>query len=350
MNGVATAMQSAREAGLRHVSDTLPGLTRRRCGKGWCYYDAAGQRVRDEETLQRIRALALPPAWREVWICPLAHGHLQACGRDARGRKQYRYHPQWKDIRDQTKYERMLQFGQTLPALRSTVAADLARSGLPREKVLATVVALLDKTRIRVGNREYARHNKSYGLTTLHDRHIQIDGARIAFEFKGKSGVMHRLAINDRRLARIVKQCQDLPGHELFQYLDDNGQRHSIESADVNQYLQDISGQAFTAKDFRTWHGTLIAARALQRQPGFSSASEARRNVVQAMDEVAAQLGNTRAICRKCYVHPEVIDAYLEGQLVQRLGLDPAADPAVGPADEAALLQFLQSLHSAEAS
>ena len=350
INGSPTAASSAREAGLRYVSDALPGIRRHRCGKGWCYYAADGQRVQDETTLQRIRKLALPPAWRDVWICPLAHGHLQASGRDARGRKQYRYHEQWKEVRDQSKYERMLQFGRALPALRSAVAADLARPGLPREKVLATVVDLLDKTRIRIGNREYVRDNKSYGLTTLRDRHIRIDGARIAFEFKGKSGVMQRIAIHDRRLARIVKKCQDLPGYELFQYIDDAGQRRSIESADVNQYLQDISGQAFTAKDFRTWHGTLIAAHALRQLPGFSSMTEARHNVVQAMDEVAAQLGNTRAICRKCYVHPQVIDAYLEGHLLQRLGVGENQDTLPAQPDEAALLQFLQALPRAGAA
>lgn len=349
MNGPpADAIDSARDAGLRYVSDALPGFTRRRRGQNFSYYDTESNRIRDQQTLERIHKLALPPAWTDIWICPLAHGHLQASGRDARGRKQYRYHDKWREVRDQGKYERMLQFGKALPRLRQIVAEDLKKPGLPRDKVVATVVDLLDKTRIRIGNREYAKNNNSYGLTTLRNRHIHVDGARIQFEFKGKSGVMHRIQLHDRRLARIIKKCQDLPGHELFQFMDDEGQRRSIGSADVNHYLFANTGETFTAKDFRTWHGTLIAARALMRLSRFSSESEAKRNILQAIDEVAEHLGNTRTICRKCYIHPDVLSAYQEGQLIERLGAGEAT--LEGELDESAILHFLEAANPAELS
>jgi DNA topoisomerase-1 len=313
------AAQSARLAGLRYVTERLPGVRRRRAGRGFVYVDTKGRRVRDPDTLRRIRALAIPPAWTDVWICPVPTGHVQAVGRDARRRKQYRYHARWRATRDETKYTRMIAFARSLPRIRARVDEDLARPGLPREKVLATVVRLLEATLIRVGNEEYARANRSFGLTTLRDRHVDVDGAQVRFSFRGKGGKEHTIDVRDRRMARIVRRLQDLPGQELFQYVDDSGERRSIDSADVNAYLQAIAGADFTAKDFRTWAGTVLAALALAEVRGFATQREAKRNIVRAVERVAARLGNTPTICRRCYVHPEVLQAYLDGETIRAL-------------------------------
>ena len=295
----------------------MPGLHRRRTRSGFRYVDAEGAPVRDPETLTRVQKLAIPPAWQDVWICPLPAGHLQATGRDAKGRKQYRYHARWREVRDETKYEHTIAFASALPAIRERVAHDLALPGLPREKVLAAVVRLLETTLIRVGNKEYARDNNSFGLTTMRDRHVQIAGSNLKFEFRGKSGKQHKVSLNDRRLARIVRRCQDVTGYKLFQYVDEAGERRGVESADVNAYLKEISGDDFTAKDFRTWFGTVLAAMALQDFATFASPAEAKRNLSGAVEAVAGYLGNTPAICRKCYVHPDIIDDYLDGNLVE---------------------------------
>ena len=305
---VIDPMESAKAAGLRYVYDTRPGIRRRRYGKGFRYIGVDGAIVRDAEVLRRIRSLAIPPAWTDVWICNAANGHLQATGRDAKGRKQSRYHPKWREVRDEAKYERMMLFGQALPKIRNTVERDLALPGLPREKVLATVVRLLETTYIRVGNEEYARTNHSYGLTTMRNRHVTVSGARVSFSFEGKSGVKHSIDVNDRKLARIVKRCYDIPGYELFQYLDAEGNPHSIDAADVNEYLRKVSDQLFTVKDFRTWAGTVLASVVLKEFSASASQSEAKKNVVQAIKRVAAELGNTPAVCRKCYVHPAVLE------------------------------------------
>ncbi len=311
--------EAARSAGLQHVSDATPGITREQRGSKATFRDAEGRVVRDVATLDRIASLVIPPAWVEVWICPSPRGHLQATGRDGRGRKQYRYHPRWRTTRDETKYERMLAFGQALPAIRTRVAKDLDRPDLPREKVVATAVRFLETTLIRVGNQEYARDNRSFGLTTLRDRHVEVDGATIRFHFRGKSGKDHEIGVMDRRLANIVKRCRDLPGQDLFQYVDADGGRHTIGSGDVNDYLREITGEDFTAKDFRTWAGTVLAAWALHEYEEVDSDAQAKKNVVEAIDSVAQRLGNTRSICRTCYVHPAVIDAYLDGTLVDSL-------------------------------
>jgi len=297
--------------------------------------------VRDPALRDRIRRLAIPPAWTEVWICPLAHGHLQASGRDSKRRKQYRYHPRWREVRDEAKYDRMIDFARVLARLRARTDEDLSRPGLPREKILATVVRLLEATLIRVGNEEYARHNGSYGLTTLRDSHVDVSGSKLEFRFRGKAGKEHVVGIQDRRLSRIVKRCQDLPGYELFQYLDEAGERRSIESADVNAYLREVTGEDFSAKDFRTWSGTVLAAWALgEMEP--ASGRRANRNVARAIESVAARLGNTPAICRKCYVHPAVIDSYLDGSLARSLRrrVVSAGDTGLRP-DEAMVLALL---------
>src|SRR5688572_29202331 len=316
---VTDPMESAKAAGLRYVTEGSAGIQRRRVGKSFTYLDGQGRRVSDADTVKRIRALAIPPAWTEVWICPSANGHIQAVGRDARRRKQYRYHARWRQVRDETKYNRMLSFAIALPRIRRRVADDLQRPGLPREKVLATVVRLLETTLIRVGNEEYARDNGSYGLTTMRSRHVDVSGSTLRFQFRGKGGKEHTVDVKDPRLARVVKRCQDLPGHELFQYVDDDGRRQAIDSADVNEYLREIAGEEFTAKDFRTWAGTVLAALALREVAAFESATQAKRNITKAIESVARQLGNTPTICRKCYVHPAVIDAYLDGVTVSAL-------------------------------
>jgi DNA topoisomerase I len=312
-------VESARAASLRYVTDTTPGISRRKRGTGFEYIDPMGKVIRDPDELQRFRSLAIPPAWREVWICPLGNGHLQATGRDAKGRKQHRYHPRWREVRDENKYGRILAFAKALPVIREKVNNDLRLPGLPRDKILATVVRLLETSHIRVGNEEYARQNKSYGLATLRNRHVNVSGSTIRFEFRGKSGVEHALDINDRRLAKIIKRCQDLPGYELFQYLDDDGQRHTIDSSDVNEYIRQIAGEEFSTKDFRTWAGTVLAARALQQFETAVSDSQSKRNIVQAVESVAKKLGNTKAVCRKCYIHPAVIEAYTDGSLLRVL-------------------------------
>jgi DNA topoisomerase-1 len=313
------SLESARAAGLRYVSDRQPGLCRKRRGRGFVYLDLDGRSIRDEETLRRIKALAIPPAWTHVWISPHPQGHIQATGRDDRGRKQYRYHPRWRAIRDETKYQRLTAFGQALPRIRKRVKNDLARPGLPREKVLATVVRLLETTLIRVGNEEYARMNRSFGLTTMRDRHVAVSNRGVRFGFRGKSGVQHTIDLNDRQLAHIVKKCRDLPGQELFQYLDDDGNPQSIDSDDVNAYLREVAGAEFTAKDFRTWAGTILAAMALCDFEAFDSKTQARKNVVRAIETVAERLGNSPTVCKKCYVHPEIIDAYLDGTMLESL-------------------------------
>jgi len=322
----------ARAAGLRYVSDAAPGIVRRRRGKAFHYRDAEGGPVRDRRTLGRIRALAIPPAWREVWICSADDGHLQATGRDARHRKQYRYHRRWRAVRDETKYGRLIPFAAALPRIRRRVARDLARPGLPREKVLATVVRLLETTRARIGNEEYARENESFGLTTLRERQVRVRGSRLRFRFRGKSGVEHAIELDDRRLAGIVRRMQDLPGEELFRYVDDDRETRRIESADVNAYLKEISGEDFSSKDFRTWAGTVLAARALHALGPCSTQADGKRNIAQAIAAVAGALGNTTAVCRKCYIHPEILESYLEGELgdfMQRAGGSKAAEKAV---------------------
>ncbi|CAA2101830.1 hypothetical protein MBUL_01375 [Methylobacterium bullatum] len=313
---VADPRDAAIEAGLTYVDADRPGLTRRKSGTGFSYRDAKGKAVRDPKILKRIRSLAIPPAYTDVWICPRANGHIQATGRDAKGRKQYRYHPDFRQARDSTKFEHIMAFADALPAIRARVDADMGRRGLCREKVLATIVHLLEATLIRVGNDDYARTNKSYGLTTLRDPHVTVAGAELTFRFKGKSGKMWNLSVKDRRVARIVKSCQDLPGQELFQYLDDAGETRNVTSADVNAYLREITGQEITAKDFRTWAGTVLAALALQEFEAFDSEAKAKKNLRAAIESVAARLGNTPTICRKCYIHPEILDGYLEGALL----------------------------------
>jgi len=310
---------SARVAGLRYSNDDRPGITRRKRGDGFTYLDPHGQPIDDARTIQRINALRIPPAYTAVWIAPDPRGHLQATGRDARGRKQYRYHPRWSAARDETKFERMIDFGNALPTLRERTRRDLARHGLPREKVLATVVQLLEKTLIRVGNEEYARENKSYGLTTLRNKHVKATDSRLRFTFRGKSGIEHRITLRDRRLARIVKQLRDLPGQELFQYIDDDGARQSIDSADVNAYLHQITGQEFTAKDFRTWAGTVLCAVTLREFDACMSETEAKKNIVATVKLVAERLGNTPAVCRKSYIHPAILASYLDGSMLRTL-------------------------------
>ena len=309
----------AKSAGLRYVDDSSPGIRRRRAGRGFRYLDADDKPVGDESTIERINALAIPPAWSDVWICPRPNGHIQATGRDVRGRKQYRYHDRWREVRDAAKYERMLGFGAALPRIREQIDSDLRRKGLVREKVVAAVVALLDQTLIRVGNQEYARDNQSFGLTTMRDRHVKIEGGTIHFEFRGKSGKDHSVDLSDRRLARVVKRCQEIPGYDLFQYFDDDGERHTVESGDVNSYLQEVSGAEYTAKDFRTWAGTVTALLALEQEGPFGSQTEARRKLSRAIEQVAAQLGNTPAVSRSSYIHPAVLELYLRGGLFDAL-------------------------------
>nr|MEA2797466.1 topoisomerase [Phenylobacterium sp.] len=323
-------------AHLTYVSDLDPGIRRRKASHGFNYLDAEGKPVTGEPTLDRIRKLAIPPAWTEVWIAPTERGHIQATGRDAKGRKQYRYHERWREVRDGHKYDRLIAFGRALPRLRARVEQDLARRGLPREKVLAAVVRVMEITLIRVGNEEYAKTNKSFGLTTLRNRHAKIGSAKAVFEFRGKSGKVHRTGFSDRRLARIVKACQDLPGQRLFQYLDDEGEQHAVESADVNAYLRDVLGEDFSAKDFRTWAGTLAAARALVTLPECAGEGEAKGNVVTCVKAVAGVLGNTPAVCRKAYIHPAVLEAYEAGKLALKA---PKSDRAF----ELAVLKFLET-------
>jgi DNA topoisomerase-1 len=344
---VVDPKEAAEHAGLTYVSDERPGLRRRKAGKGFCYVGADGGKVRDAALLKRIKSLAVPPAWTDVWICPKANGHIQATGRDARGRKQYRYHARFREVREGTKYQHMLAFAESLPAIRKKVSDHLALRGLPREKVLATVVQLLEATLIRVGSDEYARQNKSYGLTTLKTRHVEVNGSELRFNFKGKSGKVWRLGIRDRRIAKVIRACQDLPGQELFQYVDESGETRDVTSSDVNAYLREISGEDITAKDFRTWHGTVLAAMALQEFEKFDSQAGAKKNIKEAIHRVAARLGNTPTICRKCYIHPEILTTYIEGSLLLEVKKKVESElredlPGLKP-EEAAVLTLLQA-------
>jgi len=334
---------AAQAAGLRYVSDTMPGIRRRKAGSGFSYVGPDGAPVRAAADLARIRSLAIPPAYTDVWICPLANGHIQATGRDARRRKQYRYHAKWREIRDETKFTKMLVFSEVLPRIRARVERDLSQPKLTREKVLATVVSLLECTGIRVGNDEYVKANNSYGLTTLRDQHVRVAGSTLRFQFRGKSGKVHRCEFSDRRLARIVQRCQSLPGEELFQYLDDDGQQQTIGSEDVNGYLQEIAGQEFTAKDFRTWRGTIYAIAALTEIGPWTSQRQAKSNILQAIDQVSEHLNNTRAVCRKYYVHPAILETYLAGTMTDLLKNGTGVKPVPGlDAEEAALVRLLQ--------
>jgi DNA topoisomerase-1 len=310
---------SAKSAGLRYVRDDRPGIRREMGPLGFRYIAPSGRTIRRPSELKRIAALAVPPAWTDVWICPDPRGHLQATGRDARGRKQYRYHAKWRECRDETKYDRMAAFADALPIIRARTQRDLARPGLPREKVLATIVQLLEKSLIRVGNEEYAKENGSFGLTTMKNRHVDVRGGTLRFEFRGKSGKKHRVGVSDRRLARIVRDCRDLPGQELFQYVDDERRRRRIGSGDVNAYLKEITGEEFTAKDFRTWAGTVLASTALREMAdsGPIPSTRIKQDINEAIEAVAGVLGNTRAVCRKSYIHPAVIDGYLTGRIAK---------------------------------
>jgi DNA topoisomerase I len=344
---VVDPKDAAESIGLRYVSDEQPGTRRKKAGKGFSYMSPDGTVIADRRVLRHIHAIVIPPAWSHVWICRYANGHIQATGRDAKGRKQYCYHPSFREVRESTKYEHMMGFAHALPAIRKKVREHMALRGLPREKVLATVVHLLETTLIRVGNDDYAKRNDSYGLTTLKSRHVAIDGAELRFQFKGKSGKKWSVAIKDRRVAKVIKACQDLPGQELLQYVDEEGQGQGVTSADVNAYLHEITGTNITAKDFRTWAGTVLAALALHELEAFDSAAKAKKNIRTAIERVASRLGNTPTICRKCYVHPELISSYLEGSLL--LEIKSAAeselrDRIVGlTPEEAAVLAILRT-------
>jgi DNA topoisomerase-1 len=339
----ADPAESADEAGLHYVSDDQPGIGRKRAGSGFSYVAADGKRIRDAASLLRIKHLVIPPAWTDVWICPDPRGHLQATGRDARGRKVYLYHPRWREVRDAAKYERLAAFGDALPRIREHVTADLRKRGVPREKVLAAVVKLLEETSIRVGNEEYRRSNGSMGLTTLEDDNAEFEGGKVRFQFRGKSGKDHTVELSDRRLARIVKECQDIPGQELFQYVDEAGEHHPIGSADVNDYIKEISGGDFTAKDFRTWNGTVLAMRLLRVCETPTSATAGKRQVSSAIKSVAQQLGNTPAVARKAYVHPVVLDAYLDGYLQADAGVAEVKPEQGLTEEERCVLRLLEN-------
>jgi DNA topoisomerase-1 len=318
-NNVNNPAAAANDAGLYYVDDNRVGYRRKANGNGFEYLDTEAKRIRDRQRLLRIKRLAIPPAWTDIWICPSPNGHIQATGRDARGRKQYRYHDRWREVRDENKFGRLAEFAKTLPKIRRRVARDITLADLPREKVLATVVRLLERTFIRIGNEEYARENKSFGLTTIKNRHVTVKGAHLRFRFRGKSGRHHEVDMTDRRIAKIVAKCQDLPGQDLFQYVSDKDEVRNITSQDVNDYLRDITSEDFTAKDFRTWAGTVLAAIALDAQPERETKKQAKANVKTAVCAVAELLGNTPAICRKCYVHPAVIEAYLNRTPIAKL-------------------------------
>ena len=319
------SIAAARAAGLRYSTDARPGIRRRRNGSGFVYVGAHGKPIRHQKTLARIRSLVIPPAWRDVWICDDPWGHVQAVGRDARGRKQYRYHPDWRRVRDETKYDRLIGFASALQTIRRKTAHALGQPGLSREKVLAAAIQLLEKTLIRVGNDEYLRDNRSYGLTTLRDGHVQVRGARLRFVFRGKSGVEHEVDLDDRRLARVVKACRDIPGYELFQYYDETGKRQTIDSSDVNAYLRELTGEEYTSKEFRTWAGTVLAAELLLECGACATEAAAKRNIVRVVASVASRLGNTKAVCRKSYIHPAVFEAYEAGRLRKTRGGAAAA-------------------------
>jgi DNA topoisomerase I len=347
-----TAPEAAKDAGLRYTTDDRPGIRRRRRGRSFQYIDPAGRTITDPRERARINALAIPPAWTDVWICPSPNGHLQATGRDARGRKQYRYHPRWREVRDEVKYGRMVAFGEALPRIRRQVDRDIARRTLSKPRVVATVVRLLDETSIRVGNDEYARENNSFGLTTMRKRHVDVDGSRIMFRFRGKGGKLSDVDVRDPRVARVLRRCEELPGQQLFQYVDDDGDVQDVGSDDVNDYLREVTGENFTAKDFRTWSGTVLAAWALEELGEAGSPTQAKRNVVRAVESVAKSLGNTPAVCRSCYVHPDVIEAHLDGSLAE--GLARAADRRLARSmrgltpQEAAVLALLRVRLEAE--
>jgi len=338
----ADSAEAADEAGLRYVNDERPGYSRRAKGKGFEYLGTEGKLICDEQWLLRIKRLAIPPAWTEVWICPSANGHIQATGRDARGRKQYRYHERWREVRDESKFDRLAQFAKALPNIRRRVARDLKLPGLQRQKVLATIVRLLERTFIRIGNEEYARENKSFGLTTLKNRHVKVKGAQVLFRFRGKSGRHHEVDVTDRRVAKVIAKCQDLPGQDLFQYIDEGGEVQDVTSQDVNEYLRQIAAEDFSAKDFRTWGGTVLAAIALSRQEEFQTKKQAKANIKTAICAVAELLGNTPAVCRKCYIHPVIVEAYLNGTRIA--GLNGAGKGLKQPdlrSAERAVLKFL---------
>ena len=340
-NGSAEA---AEEAGLLYVSDQRPGYTRKRNGENFEYFDTEGKKIRDEQRLLRIKRLAIPPAWTEVWICPSPIGHIQAMGRDARRRKQYRYHERWREVRDENKFGRLAAFAKALPDIRRRVARDLKLPGLPREKVLATVVRLLERTFIRIGNEEYARDNKSFGLTTMKNRHVKVKGTQLRFRFRGKSGREHEVELSDPRIAKIVSKCQDLPGQDLFQYVSDEGEVRDVTSQDVNDYLREITGEDFTAKDFRTWAGTVLAAVALNEQGMFETKKQAKANIKTAICAVAELLGNTPAICRKCYVHPKIVESYqIRNQIAGLNGAGTKSGNIHLPRAERAVLRFLSA-------
>jgi DNA topoisomerase-1 len=330
---------AARAAGLRYTSDDTPGIRRRRAGKGWRYFAANGDAIRDAKELQRIRALVIPPAWTDVWINPDPRGHIQATGRDERGRKQYRYHDRWRAVRDESKFEQLVAFGEALPRVRQQVAADLATRGLTHDKTVATIVRLLDESLIRIGNEAYARENQSFGLTTLRDEHVDVNGETVHFSFRGKSGKLHEIDVRDRRVARVIRTLQHLPGQLLFQYRDGCGEMRPVHSEDVNDYLHAIGGKAFTAKDFRTWAGTVLAARALRDLGPADTAKALKANIVAAIDVTAARLGNTRAVCRASYIHPAVFAGYERGDLFAFTCSD-AARESLDP-DECWLLAYL---------
>ena len=343
---VVDPCEAAESAGLVYVSDEEPGIRRRKVGKGFTYVKPGGGTVKEPAALKRIRSLAIPPAYTDVWICAKANGHIQATGRDAKGRKQYRYHARFREVRESTKYEHMLEFARSLPAIREKVAEHMGQRGLTRERVLATVVHLLEATLIRVGNEDYAKQNKSYGLTTLRDRHVEVEGSELRFDFKGKSGKMWKLTVKDRRIAKIIRACQELPGQDLFQYIDETGERQSVTSADVNAYLKEITGRDITAKDFRTWSGTVLAAWALKEFETFDSDAKAKKNIRAAIEAVASKLGNTPTICRKCYIHPEVLSSYVEGSLLLEVKEEIEAglrDLASLKPEEAAVLTLLEA-------
>ncbi|MCO8163636.1 DNA topoisomerase IB [Pseudomonas sp. 21LCFQ02] len=330
---------------LHYVDDSEPGFSRKLLRGKFAYFDLDGQRIRDKAEIQRINALAIPPAYTDVWICADPRGHLQATGRDARQRKQYRYHPRWREIRDQNKYARMIAFGSALPKVRKQLEAQMSQPGMGRDKVIATVVSLLDATLIRIGNSRYARDNRSFGLTTLRNKHVDIKGSEILFQFRGKSGVEHQISIKDRRMANIIKRCMELPGQNLFQYLDADGQRHGISSSDVNAYLHTLTGADFTAKDYRTWAGSVLALTTL-RKLDWEPESDAKKHIVEMVKNVARQLGNTPAVCRKCYIHPAVLEGFVIGELAKL----PRSRKRQGlSAEEVALAAFLQQLHAQSA-
>lgn len=341
-------LASAKYAGLRYVIDHSPGIRRKKTKTGFRYIDTEGKPIRDKSIISRIHGLGIPPAWQDVWICPWENGHIQATGRDAKQRKQYRYHTRWREVRDEAKYERMIKFGKALPALREKIDAALEKPGFPREKVLAIIVRLLEMTLVRIGNEEYARTNKSFGLTTLRNKHVQVDGSKVEFQFRGKSRVQHTLKLQDRRMANIIKRMRDLPGQELFQYVDETGERHAVSSEDVNDYLRTLTGEDYSAKDFRTWAGTMLATVTLLELEQYATPVQAKKNIDEAIKLVAQKLGNTPRICRSCYVHPLLIDSYMQENKWQEwqqcLKKVHAEGDALGSIEEAVLSLFEQSM------